>query len=109
MTLDIAKESPQVKTTRVIAVGGVTLLVLVAIAFGFELVFKERIGQTYSVQHDFPLPGVVPNEGALRRALEAKQRAALAGEGGRIPIEKAMDDIVARGARAFDPIEGRSP
>ena len=102
----ITRESPQVRTARIIAVAGGTLLLLVAIAFGFELIFKDRIGRTAIVQTSFPLPGVVPDEAAMRLELEAKQRAALNGQGGRASIDQAMDALVARGAKAFDPLEG---
>jgi hypothetical protein len=105
MAQGIAKEAPEVRTVRVLAVAGATLLFLIAVAFGFELIFKDRIGQTATTQSSFPLPGVVPNEAAMRLELEAKQRAALGGAGGRIPIDQAMDAIVARGPRAFEPIE----
>ena len=101
----ILNERSEVRTSRIVAVAGGTLIILIAVAFGFQVVFKTRINQTYTVQKAFPLPGVVPNETELRLALEAKQRAALEGAGGRMPIDQAIDAIVARGADAYDPLE----
>jgi hypothetical protein len=101
---ELRHEPPQVHTTRVLAIAGGTLALLVLIAFGFEALFHDRTHQTYTVQTPFPLPGVVPNERERRLALEHYQRAALNGAGGRMPIARAMDAIAAKGARAFDPV-----
>jgi hypothetical protein len=101
-------ESPQVRTWRVTAIVAGILVILVAIAFGFQLLFADRIGRTGVVAHGFPAPAVIPDEGAQRRALEARQRQALDGGGGRLPIDAAMKAIAGRGQHAFDPI-GAAP
>jgi hypothetical protein len=97
-------ESPAVGTRAVVLTTLAILAVLLAIAFGFELIFRDRTGMTYVEQHPLPAPGVVPDERAERKALEAQQRAALAGSGGRLPIEAAMRAIAAKGQHAFDPV-----
>jgi hypothetical protein len=97
-------ESPAVRTRAVVLVTLAILAVLVAVAFGFELIFRDRIGMTYVERHSLPAPGVVPDERAEREALEARQRAALGGAGGRLPIEAAMRAIAERGEYAFDPV-----
>lgn len=101
-------ESPEVRTRAVLAVVGVIFALLVAIAFGFQLLFPDRIGQTYTVRTGFPVPAVVANEGAERLALEARQRRELSGAGGRIKIESAMVAIATKGKHAYDPI-GTAP
>ncbi|HWB51492.1 MAG TPA: hypothetical protein VG651_20445 [Stellaceae bacterium] len=97
-------ESPAVGTRAVVLTVAGILVALLAVAFGFELIFRDRIGMTFVVQHNLPAPGVVPDERAAREALEARQRALLAGAGGRLPIETAMRAIAAKGEHAFDPL-----
>lgn len=98
-------ESPAISARAVVLTTTGILVVLVAIAFGFELIFPDRVGMTYVQQQPLPAPGVVPDERAQRAALEARQRAALAGSGGRLPIEAAMRAIADKGEHAFDPVE----
>jgi hypothetical protein len=105
MDADIGRgESPQVRAVRIAAIVGGILVILAVIAFGFQALFPRRINQTYTVEHGFPAPAVIPNERAQRLALEARQKRDLAGAHGRMPIETAMKAIAARGARAFDPV-----
>lgn len=96
-------EDLQVHAPRVLAVMAVLLGMATIVAFGFMLLFPERIGVRFVPQRDFPPPGVVADEQARRLALEARQRHDLAGAGGRMPIEQAMRQVVARGT--FDPPE----
>jgi hypothetical protein len=96
--------SPEVRARNVVATMAGILVVLAAIAFGLQLIFPDRIGATSADRHAFPAPGVRPDEGAERLALEAAQLAALAGGGGRMPIADAMRAIAAKGPHAFDPI-----
>jgi hypothetical protein len=98
-------ESPNVRMRAVVLIMAGILTVLLAIAFGFQVIFPDRIGQTYTVHHAFPLPAVIPDERAERLALEARQRKDLAGGHERVPIGAAMKAIVARGSHAFDPVE----
>jgi hypothetical protein len=97
-------EPPAVGTRAVVLATVGVLAVLVAIAFGFGPIFRDRIGMTYVDEHSLPAPGVIPNERAEREALEAGQRKALDGAGGRLPIEAAMRAIAAKGEHAFDPV-----
>lgn len=97
-------ETSQVRTPSVIAVIAGVLAVLTAIAFGFQLPFRDRIKQTYTVESAFPPPGVLPDEQARRLVLESQQRALLNGVNGHMPIEKAMEVVTGRGSRAFDPL-----
>lgn len=99
-------ESPQVNTYRVVAIVAGILLVLSLIAFGFEPLFRDRIGQTFTVHRPFPAPAVIPGERAQRLALEAKQKRDLNGAHGRMPIDAAMKAIAAKGPHAFDPVGG---
>lgn len=98
-------ENLQVRTRAVIVVTGSLLALLTLIAFGFMLIFANRVGVSYAVRHDFPAPAVIPNERSERLAMEAGQRRVLAGQDGRMPIEQAMQAIAARGPHAFDPVK----
>lgn len=82
------------------------MIILALIAFGFQPLFRDRIGQTFVVRHGFPGPAVIPNERAERERLDAEQRRDLNGAHGRMPIESAMKTIAAKGAHAFDPVGG---
>lgn len=90
-----------------IIVGAVLAIVafLVIVAFGLALLAPHRIGVRFVSRHAFPAPAVIPHERDLRLAIEARQRRALEGEGGRMPIGEAVRRIVARGDKAFDPVE----
>jgi hypothetical protein len=98
-------ESLQVKSRAVVLVMGGLLILIMAVALGFGLLFGNRIDVGYAMRHPFPAPAVIPNERAERLAMEARQRHILEGADGRIPIEQAMQSIVARGAHAFDPVQ----
>ena len=97
-------ESPQVRTKRVTVIVSVILALLVAIAFGFQALFPDRIGQTFAVSRGFPAPAVIANERAERLALEARQKSKLHA----IHIEAAVKTIAAKGPHAFDPV-GSAP
>jgi hypothetical protein len=99
-------ESPQVDTRAILKIIAVLVAALVLISFGLELFFQDRIGRTYTVSHAFPPPGVIPNEREQRRALDARQRRELNGEGGHMPIGAAMKAVSAKGPHAFDPVGG---
>jgi hypothetical protein len=88
-------ESPQV---AILPVGGV-------IATGLALVFPERLEVHNSPPQPFPAPQVSTGERQERLDLEEAQRRALNGAEGRLPIDRAMAAIVARGSRAYDPLE----
>jgi hypothetical protein len=97
-------ESLQVRTRTVAIVLVGILLLLAGVGFGLTLFFPDRVGVRHVVARGFPTPAVIPNERAQRLQLEAKQRRALDGADGRMPIGQAMAAIVARGNRAFDPV-----
>jgi len=99
-------ESPQVNTRAILKIIAGLVAALVLISFGLELFFQGRVGQTFTVSHRFPAPGVVPHERAQRRALEAMQQRDLNGAGGRMPIAAAMKAIAAKGQHAFEPVRG---
>jgi hypothetical protein len=99
-------ESPQVNAWRVVSIAACIIVLLVVIAFGFQLIFRDRIGQTFTVSRPFPQPAVIRDERAERLALEAKQKRDLNGAGGRRPIDAAMQAIAAKGEHAFDPVGG---
>ncbi len=97
--------SPDVRAGLVVLTMAGILVALGGIAFGLRLVVPERIGAASVTRQAFPAPGVPPDERAARLALQAVQRAALDGGGGRMPIAEAMRAIAARGPHAFDPID----
>jgi hypothetical protein len=99
-------EPPVVATRAVLVIVAGILVVLMSIAFGFQAIFRDRIGQTYTVHHPFPAPAVIPDERAERIALDAKQKKDLSGAHGRMPIDAAMKTVAAKGNRAFDPVGG---
>jgi hypothetical protein len=98
------REQPGVRIRPVVAAMLVILGSLIAIAFGLQLVFRDRIGRMHATQSAFPSPEVMADERAERLALEARQRRELAGGNGRMAITAAMQAIAARGRQAFDPI-----
>lgn len=99
-------ERPGVSTWPVVLTVAGILAMLIAIGFGFQFFFPDRIGITSVDRNAFPAPAVRTDERHQRLALEARQRAELAGADGRMSIEDAMRAIAARGNRAFDPIGG---
>lgn len=105
MDTDLGRgESPQVATRSVVAVVAGIMVILLVIAFGFQPMFRDRIGQTFVVRHGFPGPAVIPNERAERERLDAEQIGDLNGGHGRMRITVAMKIIAAKGANAFDPV-----
>lgn len=98
-------ESLEVRARPVILTTAGLLILLTVVAFGFTLLFGNRVGERYAVRHEFPAPAVVPNERSQRLALEARQRKLLEGQDGRMPIGQAMQAIVAKGPHAFDPVK----
>lgn len=101
-------EAPTVATRTIVLIVAGILVTLILIAFGFQTIFRDRIGQTYAVRHPFPAPAVIPDERAERLALQARQEQDLKGAHGRMPIDAAMKAIAAKGEHAFDPIGGGS-
>jgi hypothetical protein len=99
-------ESPTVRTRTVVLIMAGILAALMIVAFGFQVIFRDRIGQTYTVRHAFPPPAVIPDERAERLTLEARQKNDLAGSHRRMPIDAAMKAIAAEGNQAFDPVGG---
>lgn len=108
MDADLGRgESPTVNTRRVVAIVAGVLIFVAAVSLGLQVLFPNRIGQSYTVHHAFPAPAVIPAERQQRLALEAKQRKDLNGAHGRMPIEAAMKAIAAKGTHAFDPLGGQ--
>jgi hypothetical protein len=102
---DIGKgESLQVRVPPVVGTVAGLLVFVIAVAFGFMLLFPNRIGVRFVPHSAFPAPAVMTRERSQRLAIEARQRRALAGGGGRMPIDQAMRQIAQRGDRAFDPV-----
>jgi hypothetical protein len=99
-------ESPHVRTHTIVFIVAGILAALIVIAFGFQAIFRDRIGQTYAIRHAFPAPAVIPDERAERLALQAKQKKDLDGAHGRMPIDAAMKAVAAKGGHAFDPAGG---
>lgn len=90
----------------IVAIVAGIIVVLLAIAFGFQPIFRDRIGQTFVARRAFPGPAVIPDERAERERLDAAQTGDLNGAHGRMPIDAAMKAVAAKGAHAFDPVGG---
>jgi hypothetical protein len=97
-------ESLQVHARTIAFLLLAVLALLTATGFGLTLFFQDRVGQDHVVARRFPSPQLVPDERTRRLRLEARQRSDLAGAHGRMPIEQAMQAIVARDDHAFDPV-----
>lgn len=97
-------ESLQVRARVIVSVMLGLLILLTLIAFGLDLLFPGRVGIRFVARSVFPAPIVTPNERGQRMAAAARQRQALAGAGGRLPITDAMRQIAGRGDHAFDPV-----
>ena len=99
-------EGPQVATRLVsyIAVGLVAALV--AGVGGLALSFPNTMFRRNPALVAFPEPAVRTDERTQRLTLEKAQQDRLAGKNGGVPIERAMDMIMARGSHAYDPITG---
>ena len=106
MTEALQHEAPGVATRRAVVLVAVIISLLIAIAFGFEFIFRSRLGMAYVAVPHFPEPGVRLDESAQRQALETQQRRRLSGVDGGMPIDDAMRAIAAKGQHAFDPIGG---
>ena len=109
-----AHESPEVRTKRVLAlvfgfVAFVTLLFGGLNAY-YEIILRNRVVETSL--RDFPAPRLQPNPTQDYFNFRAAQIQALEGQDKRadhLPIEQAMAIVVARGAKAYDPVEGTPP
>jgi hypothetical protein len=99
-------EPPGVAARRVAVIMAVIIGLLIAVAFGFTLIFHDRLGTAHVTVPSFPAPGVRPDEGLERQQLEARQQHRLSGADGGMPIDDAMRAIVAKGTHAFDPVGG---
>src|ERR1700744_1382109 len=97
-------EPPSVNARSVIVMTVAAIALLVLSTIGLAFFFSDRIGMTFVDRQPFPAPGVSASERTTRALLERKEAAALAGADGRMPIDTAMQKIVARGAHAFDPV-----
>ena len=102
-------ESPQVATRLVFYIAAGLVAAVLAAVGGLALSFPGAISQSKPVIAAFPQPAVRTDERAQRLAIEKAQRDRLAGKNGGIPIERAMDMVVARGTAAYAPITGSAP
>jgi hypothetical protein len=101
-------ESASIATRAIVLTVIVIIGLLIAVAFGLKHIYPERLGIAHVAVPAFPAPGVRPDEGAERQALETQQRARLSGADGHMSIDDAMRAIAAKGPHAFDP-PGASP
>jgi len=111
-------ESPAV-ATRVVLAAAIGFLVFVAISLVvLHFYFNAQIAQPIFVQPAaFAKPQLQTNDVQDLAKLQAEQRKRLGGyvwvdrkKGiGTIPIEEAMKRVVARGAKAYAPIEASTP
>jgi hypothetical protein len=110
-----AKLEPPDVDLRGVALAACGALVLIAAAIGaLGAVYRTEVpNRTPLPPQTFPEPQIRVNEVAQRLRLQAEQRSRLAGYAWvdrahgvvRIPIERAMQLIVAAGPKAYDPIE----
>jgi hypothetical protein len=105
--------SPGVGNRWVVAIAAGLMAMMVAAVVGFAVLYVKRLPANRLPPPElFPAPRVQVDEKALRLRLEAEQRSRLSGYHWEnpqktlvgIPIERAMQILAARGAKAYDPI-----
>ena len=102
-------ESPQVDIRGVLFVAGGVLLLLIVVIGLLTAVFPQLIHSPPPVLRQFPAPSVTVDERAQRINLERAQIERLSGQNGTMPIAQAMAAIAAKGATAYDPVQGAAP
>jgi hypothetical protein len=99
-------ESPQVASRLVSYIAAGLVAAVVAAVAVLALAFPDTLVRGKPMVSAFPEPAVRSDERAQRLAIEKMQRDRLAGKNGGVPIDRAMDMIVARGSTAYEPITG---
>ncbi len=90
--------------TRTVALAAGGLFAIVALAAGAVwLLYPSVRAEPVPAVETFPAPGLEIQPVAAYAAYLAAQRARLAGADGRLPIERAMARVAARGPDAFGP------
>ena len=102
-------ESSQVDVRVVSYVAAGIIAVLIALVGILALSFPGLISRPPPVAAEFPAPSVRTDERTQRLQLEKAQQERLSGQNGGIPIERAMEMIIARGVKAFDPVSEAPP
>jgi hypothetical protein len=102
----------------VLLTGFASIVLVVAAVGGLDVVYRAYVpNPAPPPPQTFPQPRVQPNESAELQRLLSEQRAQLSGYAWadrdknlvKIPIERAMQLIVRKGAQAYDPLEPSSP
>jgi hypothetical protein len=105
--------SPGVGNRKVVAIAVGLMTMMVAAVAGFAALYVNQLPANRLPPPElFPAPRVQLDEKALRLRLQAEQRSRLSGyrwENGQktligIPIERAMQILAVRGAKAYEPI-----
>ena len=104
-----AHESPSVRTRRVLAYVMGFLVFVAALLGGLNVYYRSFLTArtVEATLHDDPAPRLQPNPTADYLNFAAEQAKQLGATP--LPIEAAMATVVARGAQAFDPVEGTPP
>jgi hypothetical protein len=111
-------EPPDVHVGAVLLTACASVVLVVAAVGGLAVLYRADVpNPTPPPPQAFSQPRVQPNESAELRRLLSAQREQLSGYAWadsdkthvRIPIERAMQLIVRKGAQAYDPLEPASP
>jgi hypothetical protein len=111
-------EAPGVSMKAVLLAGSGAVVLLVGAIVGLHAVYRAEVsGNVPPPPAQFPAPRVQTDETAQLHRLLAEQQARLSGYAwvdkqqglARIPVERAMQLIVQRGAQAYDPIAPSEP
>ncbi len=98
-------ESPEVSTGSVVRIAVGILLFVVGFVLVLWALFPGLIRRPPPALAPFPAPSVTTDERAQRMFLERTQKDRLAGTNGGLPIDRAMAEIAAKGAAAYDPVQ----
>ena len=111
-------ESPAIDTRAVLLTGCAALVLIGAAVGGLDAVYRAYVpNPTPPPPQTFPRPRVQPDEAAQLRRLLSEQHERLIGYAWadrqkglvQIPIERAMQLIVQKGAHAYDPLAPAAP
>ncbi len=111
-------ETPQVDVRAVLLTACASVVLVVGAVAGLHAVYRAYVpNPAPPPPREFPEPQVRPDEAQQLRRLLSEQRARLAGYAWadrqkslvRIPIDRAMQLIVQKGAHAWDPLLPAAP
>lgn len=99
-------ETPDVNHRGVLFVAAGIVGFLLLVVFVLSVTLPQTIHRPLPAVANFPAPSVTTDERTQRIQLERAQNQRLAGMNGAMPIDRAMAEIAAKGAAAYDPVQG---